>query len=66
MSNLPGSSQTETFIQAVGSPTLNVRTSRFSFVFVNWPTCSNTMNITFIFFNPGRMSFIEMQSFAAL
>lgn len=84
--SFPGSSHTDTFMQAlgtklncitfykliefntmlpVGSPTLKVRTSRFSFVNVAWPT-SSTINMTLIFFNPGRISLIDMQSFAAL
>lgn len=55
--SLPGSSQTDTFMHAVGSATLNVRTSRFSLVTVAAPT-SRTINTTLIFFRPGRMSFI--------
>lgn len=48
-------------MQAVWSATLNVRTSRFSFVTVAFPT-SRTMNCTLMFFSPGRMSLIVMQS----
>lgn len=48
-------------MHAVGSPTLNVRTTRFSFVTVAVPT-SNTIKTTFIFFKFGRISLIAMQS----
>lgn len=58
-SKLPGSSQTETFIHAVGSPTLKVRTTLFSLVTVAGPT-SSTMKTTFMFFRLGRISLIAM------
>lgn len=57
----PGSSHTDTLMHAVGSPTLNVRTTRFSFVTVGVPT-SKMMNTTLIFFKLGRMSLMGMQS----
>lgn len=58
---LPGSSHTDTFMHADGSPTLNVRTTRFSFVTVAVPT-SKMINTTLMFFKFGRISLIGMQS----
>lgn len=56
-SSCPASSHTLALMQALWSATLNVRTSRFSFVRVGCPT-SNTINTTLIFFSPGLMSLI--------